>query len=90
VSGLEDLDQIWRLFEGRATGAPEDAAHWVRVYRELVWAAEAMLEDTRQLPADQPDQAGAARALVRRVASLRSRFGYWEAILKQPQGSDPK
>lgn len=80
MCGLEeDLDQIWQTIEGGSGGGPDDAAHWVRVYQELVATSEAMLEDMRRA-----DEGGAAaRSLDRRVSVFRNRLRYWKAELEK-------
>lgn len=64
----------------------EDAEHWTRVYRELIWAAEALLVD---LTGNDPASVRVRASLDRRVASLRARLGYWEAELDRGSGREP-
>ena len=87
MSGLDDLEQIWRLIETSGRGFErEDAEHWIRVYRELVWAAESLLAD---LGGDEQSAAVGSR-LNRRLAALRARLGYWERELDQRFGREPR
>ena len=64
----------------------EDAEHWTRVYRELIWASESLLGDLR---GDDGATARSRAALERRVAALRNRLGYWENELDQGSGREP-
>jgi hypothetical protein len=88
MCGLEDLDQIWRMIElGGGGSGPDDAEHWMRVYRELVGAAEAMLAAV--IASESSEQNEQARhSLDRRVAALRARLGYWEEQLRK-SGREP-
>lgn len=79
VCGLEeDLEQVWRMIETGARRDPEDAAHWVRVYRELVDTSQAMLDELRR-GGEEP----AEPLLARRVAIFRDRLRYWEEELRR-------
>jgi hypothetical protein len=80
----EDLDQIWQTIEGGSDRGVEDAAHWVRVYQELVATSEAFLEDMRR----GAESGSKSASLDQRLSVFRNRLRYWRTVLEGSQETD--
>jgi hypothetical protein len=76
---VEEFDSL----PGERSSAPEDAQHWLSVYRELIEFCELMLS--------RPELSLEAGHLQRRIGHYRRRLVHWEEELDGArQGNQPR